>query len=333
MENRQALHLHETVLEQLPVGVIVANHNGDMVYVNRAAEKIRNVARGMLLGRNVVECHRKTSRAKVRRVIRQLLAKPGTAYKRLMEDAENGKLIENTFASLLDDDKRSIGLMMLSEDATERHKMETEQAEAIRMLQETGANLQKRYHDLLAVSMETISSLLEQRDLYTSNHSLNVSRYALKLYEHCFGEGRDADTLRKAAVLHDIGKVAIPDQILNKPGKLNPWEYDIIKSHSVIAEEILKPLDAGGEISLVVRHHHERYDGGGYPDGLAGDDIPMLSRIIAIADAYDAMNSDRPYRKALPLERTMEEIRACSGKQFDPVWVDAFMDLAQAGGL
>jgi diguanylate cyclase (GGDEF)-like protein len=135
----------------------------------------------------------------------------------------------------------------------------------------------------------------------------------------------DRVTLWQAAALHDIGKAAVPDAILNKPGPLDDEEWEFMRRHTVIGERILDGAPALGAAARLVRASHERWDGKGYPDQLAGEDIPLGSRIVAVCDAYDAMVSDRPYRRALPTERAMAELRQCAGTQFDPAVVEAFV--------
>jgi HD-GYP domain-containing protein (c-di-GMP phosphodiesterase class II) len=129
------------------------------------------------------------------------------------------------------------------------------------------------------------------------------------------------------ALLHDIGKIGVPNAIINKPGKLTDEEYEIIKTHPVIGSDILKTISSMPEISIGARSHHERYDGRGYPDGLAGEDIPWIARIIGVADAYDAMTSNRSYRQYLPQEVVRSEIVKCRGIQFDPRVADAMLSL------
>lgn len=323
----------DALLEQLPIGVILADTEGMMVYVNQTAEKIRKVNRNDLLGQDIRDCHKTESREKVIRAIDNILSKPETKYKRMIEDAANGKFFINTYAGILNQTGQAIGLAILTEDVTEKRKLELDRATAYRMMQETADSLKSRYHDLLVLSLESINKMLEKRDAYTGNHSANVCRYALKLYEQRYGVGIEYDTLKTAANLHDIGKIGIPDDVLKKPGRLTKQEFDIIKKHVTIAEDILRPLDAGSEISRIVRHHHEHYDGSGYPDGLRGEEIPMLSRIIAIADAFDAMLSDRPYRSAMQYQACIDEMIRQSGKQFDPDWISTLLDLANTGGL
>lgn len=148
--------------------------------------------------------------------------------------------------------------------------------------------------------------------------------------------GLDEETLDKyynIGLLHDIGKISIPDAILTKPGKLTPEEFDIIKSHAQRGYDILKDVKIQDDIADGAHYHHERYDGKGYPAGLSGKDIPQVARIIAVADAFDAMSSTRSYRKKLPLDFIVQEIERCTGTQFDPEVAEAFLELYKEGAF
>ena len=134
--------------------------------------------------------------------------------------------------------------------------------------------------------------------------------------------------MKFAGILHDIGKIGVIKEVLHKPTKLSDLEFALIKNHPVVGEEIIKPVAFLDKIRPVIRHHHERFDGSGYPDGLRGKDIPFLSRIITVADAYDAMTSHRPYRSALSHETAVAEITKYAGTQFDPEIVQAFLEIA-----
>jgi putative nucleotidyltransferase with HDIG domain len=171
-----------------------------------------------------------------------------------------------------------------------------------------------------------LRDLLEEDDEYTGHHTEDVVELAVKVADEM---GLDEDTRREAemgALLHDIGKIAVPDEIINKPGPLNDEEWAIMKTHTVEGERMLQQV--GGLLSSVgrvVRASHERWDGGGYPDGLAGEAIPVAARICAACDAFNAMTTDRSYRKALPLSAAVAELRAHSGTQFAPDVVDALL--------
>ncbi len=176
--------------------------------------------------------------------------------------------------------------------------------------------------------VESLAISLDEKDEYTHGHSKRVTNLSLQLAEYATEESVDFELLRLCGVLHDIGKIGVPDKILGKTGKLTAEETIVIKKHPEQGPQILRPMESDNriaKISKVIKHHHERYDGKGYPDGLKGKDIPFLSRIITIADSYDAMTSDRPYRKGMGIGVAIEEIRANSGSQFDPILAEKFV--------
>ena len=165
-----------------------------------------------------------------------------------------------------------------------------------------------------------MSDLLEADDAYTGGeHSHGVVALALAVGDALGLGARDRRNLEFAALLHDIGKIRVPDEIINKPGKLTDAEYEIVKRHPVDGQEMLERV--GGvlaQVGIIVRHHHERWDGRGYPDGIAGEAIPLAARIICVCDAYSAMTTNRPYRAALPVADAVAELERCSSDQFDP---------------
>ncbi len=181
----------------------------------------------------------------------------------------------------------------------------------------------KHYHDII----ECLVSALEMRDLYTKGHSDRVAQIASDIAYKMGITGSRLDKIHIAGHLHDIGKIGIPDTILNKVGKLTFSEYEQMKKHSELGYEILIKSEALADIALIVKHHHEAYDGSGYPDGLKGEEIPFESRILAISDTIDAMTSQRLYRQKVSLKACREEIERCSGGQFDPVIVEAISSL------
>ena len=184
------------------------------------------------------------------------------------------------------------------------------------------------YENLQATFKQTIQGLattIDKMDRYTAGHSERVARYAIVLARWIGLSAEMTEVIRQSALMHDIGKIGCVMN-LNKPGKLTDLEYEVFKKHPVYGREILDPIEFLQPVIPGVYLHHERWDGSGYPIGLAGKDIPLVARIIAVADTYDAMTSDRAYRRALPHEVTVNEIIRCSGTQFDPDLAGTFTD-------
>jgi putative nucleotidyltransferase with HDIG domain len=168
--------------------------------------------------------------------------------------------------------------------------------------------------------------------LQTHAHSANVAAYAVELARGLGVPGERIDRVRRAAALHDIGKAAVPAAILGKPGPLTAAERMVVEEHPLVGEAML--VEAGlHDEARWVRSHHERFDGTGYPDGIAGHAIPLEARIIFVADSFETMTSDRPYRAGMAVEEAIAELRLCSGTQFDPAVVTAMIDLVLSGGL
>lgn len=175
-------------------------------------------------------------------------------------------------------------------------------------------------------TIETLALTIEARDLYTRGHSERVTNYAIGIAKELGVEEELLEIIRYAGRLHDIGKIAIPDGILNKPGKLTTAEFAEIKTHPTKGAELVEPLEFLKNAAPMIKHHHERFDGRGYPDGLEKMDIPLIARILAVADSFDAMTSKRPYRqKPMNEDEAIEELKKNKGTQFDPQAVDAFI--------
>ena len=179
----------------------------------------------------------------------------------------------------------------------------------------------------------SLSSALDARDHYTNGHSERVIEYAKQIAIELGMTMQQQEELVYLCLLHDIGKIGIPDHILNKPGKLTKEEFEIMKRHAEIGERIISPLETLKNLKPLIRHHQEYYDGKGYPDSLSGQAIPIACRILSVVDTFDAMTTDRPYRKALPIESAMAELRRCAGTQFDPAVVDIFITILDKEGV
>ncbi|MDW8260929.1 MAG: HD domain-containing protein [Phycisphaerales bacterium] len=185
-------------------------------------------------------------------------------------------------------------------------------------------------HGLMMGLLHSLTSAVDAKDAYTCGHSERVALLSRQLALAAGLPEPEADRVYMAGLLHDVGKIGVPEAVLQKAGRLTPEEFDQIKKHPEIGARILRDIRQIEDIIPGVLHHHERYDGKGYPAGLAGEDIPRMGRIICLADCFDAMTSSRTYRKALPLEVAMTEIHRCAGTQFDPRLADAFLKLSTA---
>jgi putative nucleotidyltransferase with HDIG domain len=184
----------------------------------------------------------------------------------------------------------------------------------------------KRESEHMAETMaRTILKALDCKDHYTFGHSMRVAYFSMVTARELGVEGEELREIEISALFHDIGKIGTPDEVLNKPSRLTEDEFQIMKQHPVLSGEILAEYPVFEKVARNARHHHERVDGRGYPDGLKGEDIPLFARIILIADTFDAMTSTRTYRKGLSYEVAFEELRQFSGSQFDARCVEAFV--------
>jgi HD-GYP domain-containing protein (c-di-GMP phosphodiesterase class II) len=191
------------------------------------------------------------------------------------------------------------------------------------------AQLLRKQRDLFLDTITILAQAVELRDEYTGNHTYRVSTYSIMLAEHLEMSEADVSLIRIGTPLHDIGKIGIDDAILRKPDKLTPAEFEAMKLHTVKGHEIISTVPDLRPITPIVRSHHERWDGNGYPDGLAAEAISPLARVVALADAFDAMTSDRPYRKGMSAEVAFAEIAKGTGKQFDPRFAQAFLAIRE----
>lgn len=182
--------------------------------------------------------------------------------------------------------------------------------------------------EMYVATMKSFARVVEAKDECTRGHLDRAQKYGLALAQRISPALARRPETAFGFFLHDLGKVGVPERVLCKPGPLTLDEWEVMRAHPMIGAQILEPFRFLAEAVDVVRHHHERFDGSGYPDGLAGASIPLAARIFSVADCFDAMTSDRPYRSALPVETALGEIRAGAGSQFDPEVSEAFLELA-----
>lgn len=193
------------------------------------------------------------------------------------------------------------------------------------------AVVHKEFQELFLDTITALARAIESKDSYTGGHIDRIENYSMAICSELELTPEDKDRIRWAALFHDIGKIGVSETILQKPGKLDDAEYEEIKKHPQLGADILKPIKQFKQIIPGILHHQERWDGNGYPNKLKGDKISMDGRIIGVADTFDAMTSDRPYRKGLPREFAIDEIKKCSGSQFDPEVVAAFLVACSKG--
>ena len=234
-----------------------------------------------------------------------------------------GKLVEGTRRIAAEDFEYKVEV--------KGHDEISELASSFNKMAEILAESKKKLQDYFYRVVQSLVRILEAKDTYTRGHSERVADYAQSIALSMGFSKEKSDLLKKAAELHDIGKLVTHENILNKKGKLTEEEWATIKKHPIIGEDILKPVLMDEDVLAMVRSHHERYDGNGYPDGIKGDNINIFAQIISVADTYDAMTSPRPYRSALSKEEAIEELKRNCGTQFNTQIVKAFLKVLERG--
>lgn len=189
----------------------------------------------------------------------------------------------------------------------------------------------KRMEEMSLKMVDTLAVTLEAKDAYTNGHSGRVADYSVMIAKQLGWDDERIEKLHRAALLHDIGKIGVPDNVLNKAGRLTDEEYAVIKSHTVVGSDILETIETLEFARIVANYHHERFDGKGYPTGIAGENIPLEARIVGVADAFDAMNSRRVYRDPLPMDVIRSEMVKGKGTQFDPEIDEIFLKFIDDG--
>lgn len=196
-------------------------------------------------------------------------------------------------------------------------------------------NKKKRKEDGLFINqiIHAFAKSIDIKDKYTNGHSIRVAMYARMIAKKAGFPEKAAEAIYNIGLLHDIGKITVPDEILNKKGRLDDEEFSVIKKHTSNGSEILKEIAIAPELAIGAQYHHERIDGGGYPMGKTGDEIPEIAQIIAVADTFDAMFSTRPYRKKMPLDKVVAELNRCAGTQLSVKYVSVLLQLIQEGAI
>ncbi len=252
---------------------------------------------------------------------------------RMYEDSESGTLFVPMVAK-----EKLVGGIELGLNDSDR-KVTTQQQKVLYALSSQAAifienaRLEREIRSMFLNIIVSMAGAVDAKDAYTHGHSLRVARIALVLGRLVELPRERMEPLLLAAILHDVGKIATPDEILKKPSKLDPEEYETMKQHPVAGGRMLSHIKALADVIPGIRHHHEHWDGSGYPESLTKEDIPLMGRIILIGDTFDAMTTDRIYRKAMPVQRALEEMKSFAGKQFDPHLVDVMHEAFRQGIL
>ena len=325
-ESAHRLNLEErrqTIIDMAPMPVYVKDDAYRYVFANAQADDLAGQERGQLLGKTDEAIMTPEALAHTRALDRRILAE-GTTY--AAEETLGIGGVERTFQTikfpLLDEDGRATAVCGISTDITA-------QREALMLRDELAAAQQDAIDELQVSRQETIERLtkaIELHDLSTGKHVDQMAKVAALLGTHLGLDAEQVQLLQLAAPMHDVGKIATPSEILCKPSPLTPAEREEMNRHATVGHEIL--ADSKSDLlrlaAAIALTHHERYDGSGYPRGLAGTEIPLEGRITAVADVFDALLSDRPYRPALTLEKTVEILK--EGGQFDPQIVDCLLE-------
>lgn len=307
---KMASQYAKMIVDHTPVAYVIMDKDHNIVYTNQYVFNLTGYSPEEVMG------------AKCYDVVNKGIPCPNCAVRLAKQSGKNERILKEELDKAGNEIyNEMIAVPLFEEDGTYEYLMEI----VISKTQEV--SLRKKIERDFFRLVETLGYVLGTRDEYTGNHSHNVERIIKLVADKLNLSPDEKSTLNIAASLHDIGKVGISDKILNKEGKLTDEEYTIIQSHPVLGEGILANIESFNTIKEIVKYHHERYDGKGYPDGLAGDDIPYFARLIAIADTYDAMTTTRPYRKALGREYARDELIKYKGTQFDPSLVPVFVAL------
>ena len=310
------------LVEASPLGIIAFDLDGKVLLWNRAAEEILGWCEQEVLGLPIWvlagdngEEYEALRRRTLRREVFHSLPMDATR--------KGGRRIVVSYstAPVIDNENNVVSTMAVIYDISEKMKLEADLKES---LEKTSRILDETVHSL--------SSAVEKRDPYTAGHQQRVARLARALAEELGGDM--ADRLKgiwTAAILHDIGKLYVPAEILTRPGHLSEIEVELVKSHAEVGYQILKDVEFRWPVALIVRQHHERLDGSGYPAGLKGDEILFEARIVGVADVVESMSSHRPFRPAKGVDAALEEIRRGRGTAYDPSVVDACLTLFKNG--
>jgi len=319
-----------TTFDSMPYGILMTDTNFNIIKANSHLKSISNIkSENHILGRKCYELVCKKAKQHCDcPAVKSLATHKTESYE--CTDSELGKDFIESITPILDKNGNVVSNVHVIMDVTDAKKKENKLIQTKNAFFNMLKDIDHTYKELKSVHNNliiTFSNIIDAKSSWTKGHSMNVSEYALAIAGEMGLNTWDIETLRTASLLHDIGKVGTYDVILDKPEGLNDKELSLVQQHTVKGEEILKPIEGLEKVLPIIRSHHEHFDGSGYPDRLKGSEIPFLARIICVADAYDAMISNRPYRLSLGKEHAVSELKQYSNSQFDPNVVQPFISL------
>ncbi|MGC9385049.1 MAG: HD domain-containing phosphohydrolase, partial [Kosmotogaceae bacterium] len=320
----EALKLSEkkfrTLTESAPIAIMI-HQNEKCVYANPAIESLTGYSKEEIVGMSIWDLIHSDSLKKIEERVN--LFKAGNAIKTGQEIKISSREGEIRWVYLVTrsiEYKEKPAVLATAIDITEKKQMEKAQ-------QESHDKLIKTFNTMI----HTFSKIIEMKDPYTAGHQKKVSELAVKIAVRMKLEDKQINAIETAALLHDMGKIYVPSEILNKPGELTKLEFEMIKSHPINGYELLKDIEFDLPLALYIKQHHERLDGSGYPDGLKNGEITLEAQILAIADVVEAMTSHRPYRPALKFNEAFEEIRNNAGKLYNETAAKVCLELFEEG--
>ncbi|MFC1898356.1 HD domain-containing phosphohydrolase [Candidatus Cloacimonadota bacterium] len=315
---RSLYELNKEIIEKSPAGIIRLEHNLRIGYVNPEMKKLLNLQLDSkdILDGELINKAPVLKNTNLMKVLDELKNGQEVACD-LEYSIQKGKVIHLSMKGVpFSEDSKFMGAVLLFNDVTETMLAEQKLKQSFEMLQKSTGDI-----------IQAMSSTSEMRDPYTAGHQKRVKELAVAIGNEMNITKEQLEGLKFAGIIHDIGKISVPSDILSKPGKISPMEFEVIKNHSQVGFELLSTIKFPWPISTIVHQHHERMDGSGYPNGLAGEEILLESRILSVADVVEAMTSHRPYRAALGIEKALHEIELHKNDSYDSAVVDACITL------
>jgi len=316
-------------LDAMPYGIMLIDREFNIIRANRYISDITGIPLNELTGKKCYKVLHSLNDSIDECPLRRLLMS-STSERIEIFDKDRGRYFISSVTPVFNDEGEIIAFAHPLIDITELKLKENDLRRSrdaffniLKDINRAHKELQDIYYELLLA----FSTAIDAKSPWTRGHSERVTHYAIMIAREMGLDRRDLEDLRIAGLLHDIGKIGTHDVILDKPSRLTEDELSIVRMHPVNGEKILRPIKGLRRILPIVRSHHERWDGRGYPDGLKGEEIPLLARILFVADSYDSMTSDRPYRPSPGRGYAVRELKRCAGTQFDPRVVEAFLKI------